>query len=78
MLLLADIAGKYQCTYSGRKTVHTIYPKRKPAKPVSHYIVSIILLAVMVLTINVMVSMALPDPLGEKIQSHMKKFKPSP
>ena len=64
-----------QCTYSGRKTVQTTYPKRKQAKPVSHYILSITLLVVMVLAINVMYSIALPDPLGEKIQNHMTKFK---
>jgi hypothetical protein len=57
--------------------VHTTYPKRKPAKPVSHYILSITLLAVMALLINAVVSIALPDPLGEKIQMHMKKFKPT-
>jgi hypothetical protein len=77
-ILSADKVRKDQCTYSGRKTVQKTYPKRQPAKPVSHYILSITLLAVMVLIINVMVSVALPDPLGDKIQSHMTKFKPTP
>jgi hypothetical protein len=56
--------------------VQTTYPKRKPAKPASHYILSITLLIVMVLVINVIYSIALPDPLGDKIQSHMTKFQP--
>lgn len=60
------------------ETVHTTYPKRKPAKPASHYILSITLLAAMMLLINVMYRITLPDPLGEKIQIHMKKFQPSP
>jgi hypothetical protein len=58
--------------------VQTIYPKRKPAKPASHYILPFTLLAIMVLLINTMYSMALPDPLGEKIQSHIAKFQPTP
>ena len=60
------------------ENVQTTYPKRKPAKPVSHYVLSFTLLAIMVLLINAMFSMALPDPLGEKIQSHMAKFQPTP
>ena len=52
--------------------------KKKPAKPASHYILPFTLLAAMVLLINVMFSIALPDPLGEKIQNHLAKFKPSP
>jgi hypothetical protein len=58
--------------------VQTTYPKRKPTKPISEYVLPIALLAVMVLLINFMFRIALPDPLGEKIQSHMTKFqKPS-
>ncbi len=69
---------KIQCTYSWRKTVQTTYPKRKSAKPISHYVLPVALLAVMVLLINIIFRMPLPDPLGEKIQSHMTKFqKPS-
>ena len=60
------------------ENVQTIYPKRKPAKPASHYILPFTLLAIMVLLINTMYSMALPDPLGEKIQSHIAKFQPTP
>ena len=52
----------------------TTYLKRKLAKPVSHYVLSFTLLAVMVLLINVIYKMALSDPLGEKIQSHIAKF----
>jgi hypothetical protein len=58
--------------------VQTTCPKRKPTKPASHYVLSFTLLAIMVLLINAMFSMALPDPLGEKIQSHMAKFQPTP
>ncbi|MBT5029031.1 MAG: hypothetical protein HOL15_04485 [Nitrospinaceae bacterium] len=54
--------------------MQTTYPKRKPAKPASHYILPIALLAVMVLIINTMFRISLPDPLGEKIQSHMTSF----
>mgnify|MGYP000692856009 FL=1 len=60
------------------ENVQTTYPKRKPTKPASHYVLSFTLLAIMVLLINAMFSMALPDPLGEKIQSHMAKFQPTP
>ena len=60
------------------ENVQTTYPKRKPTKPTSHYVLSFALLAIMVLLINAMFSMALPDPLGEKIQSHMAKFQPTP
>ena len=60
------------------ENVQTTYPKRKPTKPASHYVPSFALLAIMVLLINAMFSMALPDPLGEKIQSHMAKFQPTP
>ena len=60
------------------ENVQTTYPKRKPIKPASHYVLSFALLAIMVLLINAMFSMALPDPLGEKIQSHMAKFQPTP
>jgi len=78
-MLSADKVRKDQCTYSGRKTVQTTYPKRKPSKPASHYILTFTLLAVMVLAINVLYSMALPDPLGEKIQKHVAKFhQPTP
>ena len=54
--------------------MQTTYPKRKPAKPVSHYILPFTLIAVMAILINALYSMAIPDPLGEKIQSHMGKF----
>jgi len=60
------------------ENVQTTYPKRKPTKPASHYVLSFTLLAIMVLLINAMFSMALPDPLGEKIQSHIAKFQPTP
>ena len=60
------------------ENVQTTYPKRKPTKPASHYVLSFALLAIMVLLINAMFSMALPDPLGEKIQSHTAKFQPTP
>lgn len=56
------------------ENVQTIYPKRKPAKPVSQYIIPITLLAVMVFLINALHSVTLPDPLGEKIQSHMSNL----
>ena len=56
------------------ENVQTTYPKIKPAKPVSPYILPITLLAVMVLLINALHSVTLPDPLGEKIQSHMSNF----
>ena len=56
--------------------MQTTYPKRKPSKPASHYVLTFALLAVMVLAINVLYSMALPDPLGEKIQKHVAKFQP--
>jgi hypothetical protein len=55
--------------------VKTIYKETK--RPASHYILPFALLA-MVLLINTMYSMALPDPLGEKIQSHIAKFQPTP
>jgi len=54
----------------------TTYPKRKPAKPGSHYVLTFTLLAVMVLAINTLYRIALPDPLGEKIQNHIAKFHP--
>jgi len=57
------------------ENVQTTYPKRKPAKPASHYILPITLLAMMVLLVGALHSVALPDPLGDKIQSHMKNFK---
>ncbi|MBT5471031.1 MAG: hypothetical protein HOK41_10560 [Nitrospina sp.] len=59
------------------ENVQTTYPKRKPAKPVSHYILPITLLAVMVFLINALHRVTLPDPLGEKIQSHMSNFQKS-
>ena len=42
------------------ENVQTTYPKRKPTKPASHYVLSFALLAIMVLLINAMFSMALP------------------
>ena len=60
------------------ENVQTTYPKRKPTKPASHYVLSFALLAIMVLLIKTTYSMALPDPLGEKIQSHIAKFQPTP
>ncbi|MDE1045393.1 MAG: hypothetical protein OSA05_08980 [Nitrospinaceae bacterium] len=54
--------------------MQTIYPKRKPAKPVSPFILLITLLAVMVFLINAFHSVTLPDPLVENIQSHMSSF----
>ena len=54
--------------------MQTTYPKRKPAKPVSHYILPITLLAMMLLLINALHGVELPDPLGDKIQSHLTNF----
>lgn len=56
------------------ENVQTIYPKRKPVKPVSSYILPITLLAAMIFLINALHSVTLPDPLGDKIQSHMSNF----
>ena len=57
------------------ENVQTTYPIRKPGKPASHYILPITLLAIMVLLVSALHSVALPDPLGDKIQSHMSKLK---
>jgi hypothetical protein len=57
--------------------VQITYPKKKPVKPASHYVLTFSLLAVMALAINTLYSMALPDPLGEKIQNHVAKFHPT-
>jgi hypothetical protein len=54
--------------------MQTIYPKRKPAKPVSPYILLITLLAVMVFLINALHSVTFPGPLGENIQRPMSNF----
>ncbi|MBC8287741.1 MAG: hypothetical protein H8E42_09755 [Nitrospinae bacterium] len=59
------------------ENVQTTYPKRQPAKPVSRYILPITLLAVMVFLINTLHGVTLPDPLGEKIQQHIKTQKPN-
>ena len=56
------------------ENVQTTYPKRKPAKPVSPFILPITLLTVMVFLINALHSVTLPDPLGEKTQNHMSSF----
>lgn len=57
------------------ENVQTTYPKRKPAKSVTSYILPITLLAVMMLLINALHGVTLPDPLGEKIQQHVKTQK---
>ncbi|MZH42221.1 MAG: hypothetical protein F3740_10530 [Nitrospinae bacterium] len=54
------------------ENVHTTYPKRKSSKPITNYILPISLLAAIVFLINALHSVALPDPLGEKIQQHVK------
>ncbi len=52
--------------------MHTTYPKKKSAKPITNYILPITLLAAMMFLINALHSVSLPDPLGEKIQQHVK------
>jgi hypothetical protein len=56
------------------ENVQTNYPKKKPTTPASQYILPVALLAIVLLFASSLLSMALPDPLGEKIQNHMAKF----
>jgi len=73
--LSTDMTGKIMHLFK-EENVQITYPKRKPAKPASHYILPIALLAIMVLLINALHSVALPDPLGDQIRNHMIKSQP--
>lgn len=73
----ADRQREDQRTYSRRKTCKPPTQKENRLNLLLN-VLSFALLAIMVLLINAMFSMALPDPLGEKIQSHMAKFQPTP
>jgi len=60
------------------ENVQTTYPKRKPTKPASQCLIVRLVGNNGVAHQRHVFSMALPDPLGEKIQSHMAKFQPTP
>ena len=52
-------------------TVQT-YPIRNPKKP-KQYAFPIVVLAITALLISAVCSLAIPDPLGNSIQQHMKE-----